>query len=159
MNIQCLDIYGNTHTFDESEYIERLAIYGVHIKNNQVLLVRDMWAKHWEFPGGGIDEGETPEQALQRELMEETGLHLEKLLEPLAVHESYFLGPDEPKPWKSKRVLYSMDVEEGPLKHNGNNEDVLEVKYIPVDELKNILNTTHKNSLIPFVFKNHINSA
>jgi 8-oxo-dGTP pyrophosphatase MutT (NUDIX family) len=103
MNIQCLDIYGNTHTFDESEYIERLAIYGVHIKDNQVLLVRDMWAKHWEFPGGGIDEGETPEQALQRELMEETGLHLEKLLEPLAVHESYFLGPDEPKPRKSNR--------------------------------------------------------
>ena len=38
----------------------------------------------WEFPGGKVEPGETPEAAARRELLEETGLVAERL-EPLVV--------------------------------------------------------------------------
>jgi 8-oxo-dGTP pyrophosphatase MutT (NUDIX family) len=42
-------------------------------------------ARLWEFPGGAIDPGETPEQAVKRELTEETGYGVVRLV-PLGSH-------------------------------------------------------------------------
>lgn len=52
---------------------------GCLIKDNQVLLVQrdepECKEAHlkWEFPGGKVNFGETPEQSLEREFLEETG--------------------------------------------------------------------------------------
>lgn len=52
------------------------AIVVLKDKEGQILLVqKQVYDQHqWAFPGGGINEGETSEQAARRELKEELGL-------------------------------------------------------------------------------------
>ncbi|MCM3768503.1 NUDIX domain-containing protein [Neobacillus niacini] len=46
-------------------------------ENGETLLVKTYWrADTWELPGGGVDDGETLDRALCREILEETGIEV-----------------------------------------------------------------------------------
>jgi A/G-specific adenine glycosylase len=51
---------------------------GVLINDGRILTQKrradDVWGNLWEFPGGVVENGETPDQAVVREYLEETGL-------------------------------------------------------------------------------------
>ena len=57
----------------------RIAAYGVIVREQKILLCRisselPRWQGQWTLPGGGIEFGEAPEDAMVREVKEETGL-------------------------------------------------------------------------------------
>jgi ADP-ribose pyrophosphatase YjhB (NUDIX family)/GNAT superfamily N-acetyltransferase len=60
------------------------SIKGVLLVKGKVLLVRNE-REEWELPGGRLEIGETPEQALEREFDEELALEIE----PLQLVDSY----------------------------------------------------------------------
>jgi 8-oxo-dGTP diphosphatase len=72
-------------------------------------------AGHWHLPGGGTDHGELPEEALARELYEETG-QIGRVTELLGIshnHNPGAIGPEGvPVDWHVVRVLFRVYVDE-----------------------------------------------
>lgn len=64
-----------------------ITVKGIVVFNNKILLMKRVRPStdglgYWELPGGGLEYGETPDQALIRELREETALEI-KIIKPV----------------------------------------------------------------------------
>jgi 8-oxo-dGTP pyrophosphatase MutT (NUDIX family) len=98
---------------------QRVAVYGIcEDADDRVLLVRAApyltVAGRWFLPGGGIDHGEHPVAALQREFHEETGLDVE--VGPLkGVLSDTFILPDGSN-LHTVRIVYAIEGFSGSLR-------------------------------------------
>lgn len=78
-----------------TEWFRRNAGIVVFRADKKVLLCqRNDMADSWQFPQGGIEEGETPEQAATRELKEETSLNGLKCVKTLSEAARYHFPPE-----------------------------------------------------------------
>ena len=75
--------------------LQRLAAYALVLRDDDVLLTRNSArGPHpgtWTLPGGGIDHGERPADAVAREIREECGLEA-TVGELIGVHDAHFTG-------------------------------------------------------------------
>jgi 8-oxo-dGTP diphosphatase len=99
----------------------------VILKNDKVFIAKRSQAAHqgglWEFPGGKVEVGETAQQALKRELLEEIGIEINDAKHFIAIPFQYsdksvlidvFLVTDFMRdPWgKEGQLTQWSDIEE-----------------------------------------------
>ncbi len=99
-------------------------------ENKKILLTKDGGDNgKWDFPGGGMDWGETPQICLAREIKEEMGLTATWVAE----HPSYFYSGQSAKGIWFVYAIYEASVEH--LNFTPSDECV-DVKFFSVEEAK-----------------------
>ncbi|MEM2909087.1 MAG: NUDIX domain-containing protein [Candidatus Bilamarchaeaceae archaeon] len=75
--------------------LQELNVYLVLLNKERILVLKRKDG-FWEFPGGGVDWGEDPEESALRETFEETSITVKKPLKLLGVTSAtYQKGADE----------------------------------------------------------------
>ncbi|KAA2254662.1 NUDIX hydrolase [Solihabitans fulvus] len=98
----------------------RVAAYAVCVRDGRVLLAR--WVgpkgKLWTLPGGGVDHGEDPYDAVRREVTEETGhtVEVERLVGVHSDQRVFSDGDEPPRDLHSVRIVYAARVVGGELR-------------------------------------------
>ncbi len=115
-------------------FTTRISAYGVIFNDKKELVVLEVNGKYF-LPGGGIDEGEDPEEAVRRETMEEAGYEVGDL-EFVGKANQYFdmtkLGP-----LKKEGAFFV-----GKIKGEKIREGIEEDHHVRVVSVEHFLNST-----------------
>ena len=132
---------------DMTEVVKRVKVLLVN-SNNDVLLGYSY--NNYQFPGGHVEENETLVQAVNREILEETGIELNITnIEPFACAIGYYKDwPAEGKNRKIEIYYYEVKTDEKPnlenTEYTENEKDGnFELRYIP---LTNVEEELRKNA-------------
>lgn len=121
----------------------RVAVNGFVLQDDRVLLVEfdDVSGLHYNLPGGGVEVGETLEEALHREIEEETSLHVsvERLLlilESVGARNTNLIN-GQSVPWNELRFFFLCAPMPGSIAHLPERPDPHEtdVKWVAIDTL------------------------
>ncbi len=119
----------------------RVRVAGLLAEDGRLLLIRlhspVLNSDIWTAPGGGVEFGETMEEALKREFLEETGLSIE-VKKLLHVNELIEL------PYHAIELFFEVKKVSGKLtlgydpEHNEENQLLKEIRFFEKDELSGI---------------------
>ena len=102
----------------------------------EVLLVMHTYTPGWHFPGGGVDKGESPRQAVIREVREEAGVIVQ---EKPVIFESYFNIYGGVNDIVTLYIIKKFQIIKSYSK------EIAEIKWFPIDKLPdNASNATKK---------------
>lgn len=130
----------------------KIRITAVVLRNDNILLVEQNVdnARGWSLPGGGLEEGETLEDGIVRELIEETGITV-KVKELLYLCD--YIRND-------RHVVHMTFLAEAPNDEIGETTPGLDenpiksISYVPIDKIENYGFSKKFKSLIKNDFPN-----
>ncbi len=118
----------------EPQSEKAMVVVGVIVKDRNVLLVQRQTIEsgenhallHWVFPGGTIEAGETEEDALWREVLEETGCVVET-----ATHIDTRRHPEFPVV-----ISYFLCAAKNDEHYTFKTDEIRELRWVPIDDIK-----------------------
>lgn len=105
----------------------------VRSDDGKFLLVRHTYTHGWHFPGGGVEKGQTAQQALRDELRQETGLLLVGTPVLHGVFHNYEVS-------KRDHVLVYLCNVEGKLEVKAKSLEIAEIGYFSLEDLPTDIN-------------------
>lgn len=120
----------------------RVAAYAVVERRGRLLLTH--WRRGhmhgWTLPGGGLEDGEDPRDAVVREVLEETGLDA-RVGRLLGIDSRVMVREEVPEGTDPElhtiRIVYRASVKDGPLQHevDGSSD---EARWVSIKEIRSL---------------------
>jgi len=152
----------NTLNLINGNIILRNAVRAIIINENKILMVYLEKTDEYKFAGGGINENETIEEALKREVLEEIGYKVKNIIEKIGIMTEYSKAlENENNVFKMISEYYLVEIENKQLKQNLDEyeEDLLfracwvDMKKAYKTNMRNIENNNEKN---PWIYRESI---
>ncbi|WP_312542488.1 NUDIX hydrolase [Enterococcus sp.] len=121
-------------------------------QEDNVLLVQDRATKEWSLPGGYAEVGLTPKENIQKEVLEETGLHV--AVGPLRAIFDTNLREDIPQLFQYYKLVFACEVISGAFAANS---ETVQSHYFELEDLPTLsMKRTTKEQLLQLVQDNQL---
>ena len=124
--------------------VKHIGVYGLIINDNKVVLIKKTGGPYdgkLDLPGGSFEFGETPEEVLKRELLEEIGVEIKEyqLIDANSVKFDWNYNGQDLK-WHHIGIFYKIIKYENEILRNieidDKNDDSNGAEYYDIDKLK-----------------------
>ena len=102
-------------------------------ERDEILMAKEQEDGKWAIPGGWADIGDTPKEAVVKEIQEETGMKAE-VIRLLSIYDKR-CHPHPPQPFYIYKIIFLCKIVEGTLKAGFDIEDVSWFKVTDLPEL------------------------
>ncbi|BAK15310.1 NUDIX hydrolase [Solibacillus sp. FSL K6-1781] len=104
------------------------------IRDNRVLMIRTIDSNSWSIPSGGVEDGETVEEACIREVAEETGYEV-KIVKELHTKKTII------KEYKVTTKYFLCEITGGDIQYNDPDEEIEEITWMNRNEISKLIYT------------------